>query len=522
MPVSPGSIKVLDQLGDIHWRLNNLYWCVSDDGKRVKFKMRTAQRKLLLESWWRNILVKARQLGFTTFIDILALDFALFNRNKTVGIIAHNRESATNIYQKKILFPFDNLPDIIKNAKFDSKVNQRQDAGGYINFSNGSSIRVGTSFRSDTAQFIHISEFAKVCAQYPARAKEIITGTLPTVHRMGRVFIESTTEGAFGYYFEIAQAARDKQLSGRELTYLDYKLHFFPWWEDPKYEYRDDEASNVMVTDKQHEYFNGLEKKIGKTLNIGRRAWYVANKETLGDLMHQEMPGTFEEAFQTIIEGAYYKAQIDAARADGRIGSYPPIAGVAVHTSWDLGMNDCQAIWFFQEYAGMFRIVNYYQADGEDLTHYCNVIKEYLNEHGCPMGDHWAPHDIQQRIWTSAQARIDVAYQEYGIKFYQAPNIGRADGIDAVRRVFPRCQFNEESCAHGLKALTAYQKEWDEKRGCYREQPLHNWASDGADAFRMFAVARGNQLESGPQNAKAPAKEQSLEDLASIWQSVGV
>ena len=171
----------------------------------------------------------------------------------------------------------------------------------------------------------------------------------------------------------------------------------------------------------------------------------------------------------------------------------------------------------------MFRFVNYYQADGEDLTHYCDVIKDYLKEHSCPMGDHWAPHDIQNRIWTSAQARIDVAYTDYGIKFYQAPNIGYADGVDAVRRVFKNCQFHEEGTDHGIKALTASQKQWDEKRGCYKNLALHNWASDGADSFRMFAVANGNKAQSqdAPEEG-ATSPEKSLEDMASIWKSVGV
>jgi hypothetical protein len=520
MPVSMSKIQIADQLGDRFWRLNNIYRCVDDDGRKRKFRMRPAQLRLWAEMHWRNIIVKARQLGFTTEIAIIGLDFVLFNRDKTAGFIAHNRESATNIYQKKILFPFDSLPSEIRDKKFNSKINQRQDAGGYINFLNGSSVRVGTSFRSDTCQFLHISEFAKICAAYPARAKEIITGSLPTVHRTGRVFFESTTEGAFGYFFDMAQKAHTKMLSGTDLTYLDYKLHFFPWHQDPKYEYTPEEAKLVLVTDKHNEYFNLLELQIGAKLNRGRRAWYVANKDTLGELMLQEMPGTFEEAFQTIIEGAYYKKQLDKARADGRIGNYPPIPGLKVHTFWDLGLNDCQAIWFMQEYAGQFRMINYYQADGEDLTHYCSVITDYLEEHGLEMGEHWGPHDIEQRIWTSAQSRIEVAYAEYGIQFYTTPNIAYADGVDAVRRVFSHCVFHEAGCDHGVKALTASQKEWDEKRGCYRNKALHNWASDGSDAFRYFAVVKGSIAET--MSEEQPAAPLTPPSSQNIWSNIGV
>ena len=102
---------------DVYWRLNNLYWCVNEQGRRVKFRMNDAQKGLFETLWWRTVISKARQMGFTTFTTILALDFALFNDDKTVGFIAHKQDAATKIYQTKILYPLDNMPSSVLKGR---------------------------------------------------------------------------------------------------------------------------------------------------------------------------------------------------------------------------------------------------------------------------------------------------------------------------------------------------------------------------------------------------------------------
>lgn len=497
------------ELNDIYWRLNNLYYCVTEEGKCLKFRMNDTQKSFFHDMWWRNEITKARQRGFTTFICILGLDFALFNDNKTIGFIAHKGAEATKIYQKKILYPYDRLPTQIQKGR---ETDIRQSAGGHVTFINGSNINVGLSFRSDTCQFLHISEFGKICASYPSRAEEIITGSIPTVHRGGRIFIESTTEGAYGHFYDIAQAAHQRQLRGDTLTYLNFKHHFYPWWEDKRYCLNKTEAKNTTITAKQNKYFRETETAIGQKLTRGQRAWYVSIKEIQKDKMFQEYPATFEEAFKTVTKGAYYKKEIDKAYADGRIGDYPPIPGVPVYTFWDLGMGHDQAIWGIQIVGGMFRAVFFYKASGEGLKHYVDVLKDT----GFGFEEHWGPHDIAVREWTSGQSRIETAAKEYDIRFYTVPNISFDDGIDAVRRVFPHCLFHEQAVKHGIADLSAYQREFDEKRGCFRSKPLQNSAVDGADAFRYFAVTKGNMaLKQEKKSAAVPEEED-------VWAGVGV
>ena len=68
----------------------------TDDGEGtvVPFKPNRAQRRLISKLWHRNVILKARQLGFTTLVAILWLDHALFNENQRCGIIAQDREGA--------------------------------------------------------------------------------------------------------------------------------------------------------------------------------------------------------------------------------------------------------------------------------------------------------------------------------------------------------------------------------------------------------------------------------------------
>jgi phage terminase large subunit len=65
-----------------------------------------------------------------------------------------------------------------------------------------------------------------------------------------------------------------------------------------------------------------------------------------------------------------------------------------------------------------------------------------------------------------------------------------ANDINEVRQILPLCWFDKEKTAPGLDALRSYRRVWDEKLHTYRDKPLHDWASDPADAFRTFAMGK--------------------------------
>ena len=410
--------EVIAKLSDPLWRINNLYWILDKEGRRVKFKLNHAQEKLYHSQWYMNVILKARQLGMSTYIAILFLDRCLFNANKSAGVIAHTREDATHLF-KRIKYAYDQLPPFIRNDVTANTNTVRE-----LTFSNDSSIRVGTSLRSATIQYLHISEFGKIAARYPDKAREIITGSLNTVQAGQFVFVESTAEGRSGAFYDMVKEAQSCIDSGQDLTPLDFKLHFFPWFESPEYTL----DYSVRINEELAEYFTLLEEEHGIQLTDGQKAWYAKKESTQGDDMKREYPSTTSEAFEVAHQGEYYAKNISDARRDGRITRVLWDPNLVVHTAWDLGYDDSTAIVFFQTYGQEIRILETYENSGEPLTFYL----KYLKEKPYNYGKHIAPHDVEVHEYTTGHTRLEVA-RNHGIKFTVAPKLLISEGIDALR-----------------------------------------------------------------------------------------
>jgi len=483
----------VDQFSDWRWRLNNLYLITDKEGQRTTFKLNWAQEALFNDMHYMNVILKARQLGFTTFIQIFMLDAAVFNSDIRAGTIAHTLLDAQTIFRDKVKFPYDQLPEQIRAA-----VPVIKDSATELMLANNSSIRVGTSLRSGTLQYLHVSEYGKLCAKYPEKAREVRTGALNTVQSGQVVFIESTAEGQEGHFFEVCQAAQTKQRSGSHLTALDFKFHFFPWWESPEYQI---DPAGVVISDDMRRYFDKLKETKGIDLNDRQQAWYVKKAEIQLSDMKREYPSTAEEAFEASIEGAYYADQLATAELQGRIGQFPAVPGIPVETAWDIGIGDYTSIWLFQRVGARFRFIGYLQNTGEGLPYYVKDLKD----RGLVYAGHYWPHDGVVEEWGSGKSRIEQA-EELKMKVSIVPRMGIDDGINAARAVFGHCEFDEAMCSEGLKALRSYRKDWDEERGVWKDKPRHDWASHGADAFRTFAT----QYKMIPKAPAAPPKQTEL------------
>ena len=82
-----------------------------------------------------------------------------------------------------------------------------------------------------------------------------------------------------------------------------------------------------------------------------------------------------------------------------------------------------------------------------------------------------------------------------GLPCRVVPKLDRQHGIDAVRKVLPKCLFDQEKCFHGIEALRAYRRAYNELDKCFSNEPKHDWASDGADAFRYLALVCKDSLQ---------------------------
>lgn len=187
-------------------------------------------------------------------------------------------------------------------------------------------------------------------------------------------------------------------------------------------------------------------------------------------------------SFNAPLVGSYYATQMTNAEKEGRIRNCPWEPLLPVHTFWDLGVDDHTTIWFMQEYGDEFRFIDYYSNSGEGLPHY---IKE-LNTKQYVYGRHYAPHDIKVREFSSGKSRYETA-KGLGITFQIVAKHDLSDGIEQTRNILPRCYFDETKCDTGIQCLKSYRKEWNEVMKTYSTTPVHDWASHGADAFRMFA-----------------------------------
>jgi hypothetical protein len=481
------------RLSDPMWRIENLYKIIvkgsdDDSGLVTQFKPNRAQRRFISRLHHRNIILKARQLGFTTLIAIIWLDHALFNSNSRCGIIAHDREAAEVIFRDKVKFAYDNLP-----AELRAAMPLARDSATELLFAhNNSSVRVATSMRSGTIHRLHISEFGKICARYPEKAKEVITGSIPAVPLNGITIIESTAEGAEGEFHDMTQRARAIEDQGRPLTERDYRFHFFPWWGDESYRMATD---NVLLTPKDHEYFDRIEVAEQCKLDDQQRAWYVATRDTdfagSAERMWQEYPSTPKEAFQVSTEGCYYTDQLTQARKKGRVLSIPDLS-VPVNTFWDIGNSDGCAIWLHQQVGMEDRFIGYIEAHGETLKHYVHELQAT----GHVWNKHFLPHDAAHKRLSDTNKSTEQMLRDLGLQnIVIVPQITDINtGIQITREAFGSAYFDESGCKQGLQRLENYKKKWNATDGRWANEPKHDSNSEGADAFRQWAQAKSAGL----------------------------
>ena len=476
----------LELLKDQNWRLNNLYQIVDKDANVGPMRLNWCQRQLYERMHYRTVVLKSRQVGITTFAQAFALDCCIFNDNFTAGIIAHTKEDAEDIFDRKIRFMYDHLPVEVKELAKLEKSNVRE-----LKFSNGSAIRVATSLRGGTINFLHISELAKIAAQGEGKAEEVKSGSLPAVPRFGVVIAESTAEGPGGYFREMWDAAvESKKLiaSGKEeQSSYTFDPIFFPAYRDP--DCRDD--SKIEHPREMMEYFEELEHELGEKVDKRFKNFYTRKWREQKDKTTQEYPNTVEEAFSRKVRGAIFGEELKETAQAGRIVvDLLHDEEIPVDISWDLGRNDACALWFHQHVHGAVHILKYYENSLEDITHYIDVIQQWGRDYNYRYGVMYLPHDGKRLSIDSVAGSVQniLTNHHFNVIVVDRP-MSKLVSIGKARRAFSKCRFHSIGCSKGLKALAHYQWQFDETHNVFREgKPKHNWASNGADAFQTLAL----------------------------------
>ena len=221
-----------------------------------------------------------------------------------------------------------------------------------------------------------------------------------------------------------------------------------------------------------------LEYKASQTGVLKASELLEAEKEMGQDKYRQE----FECDFNSAVEGSYYGAIINTIEEKGRITTIERDDLCRSFVAWDLGMGDSTCIWVAQLVGKEVRLIDCVENHGQGLDWYVR----WLQDNDYARYDQILPHDVEVRELGTGRSRKEVL-QEAGLNITVAPRLSVADGIQAVRRLLPRCWFDHKT-KPGLDALRNYRREHDEKRNVFYEKPLHDWASHYSDSFRYLAI----------------------------------
>jgi hypothetical protein len=191
----------------------------------------------------------------------------------------------------------------------------------------------------------------------------------------------------------------------------------------------------------------------------------------------------FECSWNANVPGAIYGKELEEATVSGRVTNVPYDPSKKVDTWWDLGVGDSTAIWFTQSVGRAVHVIDFYENRNQGLPHYCQI----LNQRNYLYGTHNAPHDIEVRELGSGKSRRETAW-DLGLNFRVVPKLPLEDGIHAAQMILPRCWFDREKCKQGLEALRQYHRSYNDRTRSFRANPVHDWSSHAADAWRYFAV----------------------------------
>ena len=237
-----------------------------------------------------------------------------------------------------------------------------------------------------------------------------------------------------------------------------------------------------------------LEFKASETGVVDETELKAAKNEMGEDKYRQE----FECSFDAAVEGSYYGQMLNELEEKKHMQEIPREELSRTFTAWDLGMGDSTSIWVAQLVGTEVRLLDYYENHGVGLDHYVKWIKD--NDYS--KAEHILPHDVRVRELGTGKSRLEML-EDSGLEVKIAPRMGLDDGIQAVRRLLPRCWFNVPKVQTGLNCLRNYRRDYDEKRKIFYERPLHDWSSHGSDSFRYLALGldEGHSTWSKPINS---------------------
>lgn len=218
-----------------------------------------------------------------------------------------------------------------------------------------------------------------------------------------------------------------------------------------------------------------------------------ARKTMSGNQYDQE----YECSFDAAVIGAVYAKELKSAIDAGRVRTCPYDGSRLVFTALDIGRRDATAIWFYQVIGGEIRILEYFEDHLETAAYYAGVLKSKSYQYDTV----YLPHDADNETVVS-DLTFAAVMRSNGFRVEIVKKVSLEDGINAARMLFPKCIFDQERCQAGLEALQNYKWGYNDRMAELKNQPVHDWASHGADAFRYLAISVRQGAEDRPAYKK--------------------
>lgn len=469
--------ELLERLRDPVWRLCNLYRIVDKAGRDVPFVPTPEQLELITAVYVlgqrRHAILKARQMGFSTLIEIMILDAAYFGENIHASIVDQTQPHATAKLKEKCGHAFAALGPLRDRLE--------EDNARTMAWANGSRIEAGKNARGGTNQWLHVSEWGPIAHDDPKRSEEIKTGALPTAEQ-GVIFVETTFKGGKGgHLYELLKTAM--QTPDAHRTAKDFRFWFFPWYKDKGYTL---EGSPDAVPAETRAYFAQKERELGVRFTPGQMLWYAKTKAEQGIYMFREYPTTVEEAMSAPVEGSLYGDIITRIRAAGQIIPFQWDRSVPVFSCWDLGWADSTSVWLVQLVGHNVHVIWHTKQEGKTAANMATI----LNATEIPVATHFVPHDAGAKSPGEGKNYRDSMQAAGFMNIVVVPRIPfLTDGINMLRDLLPRCWFNLTHCVDGIASLEAYHTKDTTAGGITTRDPVHDWSSHDSSALRIFAEA---------------------------------
>jgi hypothetical protein len=332
--------------------------------------------------------------------------------------------------------------------------------------------------RGGSNDFLWISEWGVIQHEDPKRSGRIRSGALPSA-RHGITVVETTWAGGKGGdVWELLEPSLTAKAN-------DWCVHFFPWWLDPR-----NVAPDSILDAEAERYFMKIAPRLerdGITLDEAQRKWWAKERRAQGIFMPRENPTFLDECWAAPIQGSVYAEAIERARAEGRIGAMPVDGSNLVHTSWDLGSPENTVVWYWQVVGREIRFIDCDRGERGTLT---ERVARMLAK-GYNYGKHFLPHDAAQTERSGSNFLSELV--RAGLPSKSLTTIPRIAsiwiGINHALELFSALAFRSPACDDGLTALTAYRTRRQGEGALMSDEPVHDWASHTADAFRMMAEA---------------------------------